>query len=92
MKKSYQFNLTRSTKRITLLKNNKTIEVFMQMKEVFELKTGDEKSKEEHMADYLESLKAIEEAMEPYKDQKRDNRQRRIRNLYSRLTNVMDNL
>lgn len=35
-------------------------------------KFQDEKSKEEHMADYLESLKAIEEAMEPYKDQKRD--------------------
>jgi hypothetical protein len=39
---------------------------------VYEIKLADEKSKEEHMADYLESLKAIEEAMEPYKDQKRD--------------------
>lgn len=37
-----------------------------------QLKLASEKTKEEHMADYLESLKAIEEAMEPYKDQKRD--------------------
>ena len=37
-----------------------------------QVKFQDEKTKEEHMADYLESLKAIEEAMEPYKDQKRD--------------------
>ena len=35
-------------------------------------KADDAKTKEEHMADYLESMKAIEEAMEPYKDQKRD--------------------
>ena len=32
----------------------------------------DTKSKEEHIADYIESLVAIEEAMEPYKQQKRD--------------------
>jgi hypothetical protein len=30
------------------------------------------KSKEEHISDYIESLKAIEEAMEPYKEQKRE--------------------
>ena len=30
------------------------------------------KSKQEHIADYIESLKAIEEAMEPYKEQKRE--------------------
>ena len=30
------------------------------------------KSKEEHISDYIKSLKAIEEAMEPYKEQKRD--------------------
>ena len=30
------------------------------------------KSKEEHIADYIASLKAIEEAMEPYKEQKRE--------------------
>ena len=35
-------------------------------------KADDAKTKEEHMADYLESMKAIEEAMEPYKDQKRE--------------------
>ena len=32
----------------------------------------DTKSKKEHIADYIESLVAIEEAMEPYKQQKRD--------------------
>ena len=32
----------------------------------------DTKSKEEHIADYIASLKAIEEAMEPYKEQKRE--------------------
>ena len=32
----------------------------------------DTKSKEEHISDYIESLKAIEEAMEPYKEQKRE--------------------
>jgi hypothetical protein len=30
------------------------------------------KSKQEHIADYIESLKTIEEAMEPYKEQKRE--------------------
>ena len=30
------------------------------------------KSKEEHISDYIESLKAIEEAMEPYTEQKRE--------------------
>ena len=39
---------------------------------VLEEKLADEKSKEEHMADYLESMKALEEAMEPYKEQKRE--------------------
>ena len=29
------------------------------------------KTKQEHIADYIESLKAIEEAMDPYKEQKR---------------------
>ena len=32
----------------------------------------DTKSKEEHINDYIESLVTIEEAMEPYKEQKRD--------------------
>ena len=35
-------------------------------------KLQDEKTKEEHMADYLESMKALEEVMEPYKEQKRE--------------------
>jgi len=30
------------------------------------------KSKEEHISDYIESLKAIEEAMAPYQEQKRE--------------------
>ena len=32
----------------------------------------EEKSKEQHMADYIASMKALEEAMEPYKEQKRE--------------------
>jgi hypothetical protein len=35
-------------------------------------KADDAKTTEEHMADYLESMKSLEEAMEPFKDQKRD--------------------
>lgn len=31
-----------------------------------------ERTKEQHMADYLASLKALEEEMEPYKEQKRE--------------------
>jgi hypothetical protein len=30
------------------------------------------KSKEEHIADYIESLKAIEDCMKPYQEQKRE--------------------
>ena len=32
----------------------------------------DSKSKIEHISDYIESLKAIEECMEPFKEQKRE--------------------
>jgi hypothetical protein len=32
----------------------------------------EEKNKEQHMADYIASMKALEEAMEPYKEQKRE--------------------
>ena len=32
----------------------------------------DTKSKEEHISDYIKSLKAIEDSMEPYKEQKRE--------------------
>jgi hypothetical protein len=35
-------------------------------------KADDAKTKEEHMADYLDSMKALEDAMEPFKEQKRD--------------------
>ena len=35
-------------------------------------KADDAKTTEEHMADYLESIRVLEEEMEPYKDQKRD--------------------
>ena len=38
------------------------------------------KSKEEHISDYIESLKAIEEAMEPYKEQKRELKSEYIEN------------
>ena len=30
------------------------------------------RSKEEHMADYIKSMKTLEDAMEPYKEQKRE--------------------
>jgi hypothetical protein len=32
----------------------------------------EEKSKEQHMADYIASMKALEDAMEPFKEQKRE--------------------
>ena len=32
----------------------------------------EEKSKEQHMADYIASIRALEEAMEPFKEQKRE--------------------
>ena len=35
-------------------------------------KADDAKSTEEHMAEYIESMKALEDAMEPYKEQKRE--------------------
>ena len=35
-------------------------------------KADDAKTTEEHMADYIESLRVLEEEMEPYKEQKRD--------------------
>ena len=35
-------------------------------------KADDAKTTEEHMADYLESMRVLEEEMEPYKEQKRD--------------------
>ena len=38
------------------------------------------KSKQEHIADYIESLKAIEEAMEPYKEHRKDLRKNYVDN------------
>jgi len=35
-------------------------------------KADDAKTTEEHMADYIESLRVLEEEMEPFKEQKRD--------------------
>lgn len=35
-------------------------------------KADDAKTTEEHMADYIESMRVIEQEMEPLKDQKRD--------------------
>ena len=35
-------------------------------------KADDAKTTEEHMADYIESIRVLEEEMEPYKEQKRD--------------------
>ena len=39
---------------------------------VIEHKLAHEKTTAEHQADYLQSLQALEEAMEPYKEQKRE--------------------
>ena len=33
------------------------------------------KTKEQHMGDYIKSMKALEDAMEPYKEQKRELRE-----------------
>jgi len=43
-------------------------------------KADDAKTTEEHMAEYIESMKAIEDAMEPYKEQKRDLRTNYVEN------------
>ena len=39
---------------------------------VIEEKFACEKTTQEHMADYLESIKAIEDCIKPYQEQKRD--------------------
>ena len=39
-----------------------------------------EKDRDQHMKDYIASLKAIEDAMEPYKEQKRDLRSEYVEN------------
>ena len=46
---------------------------FRNKEEVVVMATETEvKTKEQHMADYIASLKALEEAMEPFKEQKRE--------------------
>tara|TARA_B100001989_G_scaffold244314_1_gene212941 strand:- start:446 stop:739 length:294 start_codon:yes stop_codon:yes gene_type:complete len=39
-----------------------------------------DKEKEDHMVDYIQSMKAIEDAMEPYKEQKRELKSEYIEN------------
>jgi len=43
-------------------------------------KADDAKSTEEHMVEYLESMRALEDAMEPFKEQKRDLKQNYVEN------------
>ena len=52
--------------------NLDTYTVTNNLKVVINADMRETKSKEEHISDYIESLKAIEEAMEPYKEQKRE--------------------
>tara|TARA_B100000131_G_C17863765_1_gene511237 strand:- start:191 stop:478 length:288 start_codon:yes stop_codon:yes gene_type:complete len=48
------------------------IKLFNDEQIVMMAEANDVKSKEQHMADYIKSMKALEEAMEPYKEQKRE--------------------
>ena len=48
------------------------IKLFNDEQIVMMAEASDVKSKEQHMADYIKSMKALEEAMEPYKEQKRE--------------------
>ena len=46
---------------------------FRNKEQVVVMATADEaKTKEQHMADYITSMKALEDAMEPFKEQKRE--------------------
>ena len=46
---------------------------FRNKEEVVVMATAEEvKTKEQHMADYIASMKALEDAMEPFKEQKRE--------------------
>ena len=47
-------------------------QLFTPIKIVVSQNYEETKTKQEHIADYIESLKAIEEAMDPYKEQKRE--------------------
>ena len=39
---------------------------------VMEVSMEEEKTKEQHQADYIASMRALEDAMEPFKEQKRE--------------------
>lgn len=43
-------------------------------------KADDAKTTEEHMSDYIQSMRALEEEMEPYKEQKRELKQNYVEN------------
>ena len=47
-------------------------EVFTQVPLAIVEEYQEPRSKEEHMGDYIKSVKALEDAMEPYKEQKRE--------------------
>jgi len=47
-------------------------EVFSQIPLAIVDEYEEPRSKEEHMGDYIKSMKALEDAMEPYKEQKRE--------------------
>ena len=47
-------------------------EVFTQVPLAIVEEYEEPRSKEEHMGDYIKSMKALEDAMEPYKEQKRE--------------------
>ena len=47
-------------------------EAFTQVPLAFVEEYEEPRSKEQHMGDYIKSMKALEDAMEPYKEQKRE--------------------
>ena len=47
-------------------------EVFSQVPLAIVEEYEEPRSKEQHMGDYIKSVKALEDAMEPYKEQKRE--------------------
>ena len=47
-------------------------EVFTQVPLAIVEEYEEPRSKEQHMGDYIKSVKALEDAMEPYKEQKRE--------------------
>ena len=55
-----------------LYSNRSGLEVFSQIPLAIVDEYEEPRSKEEHMGDYIKSMKALEDAMEPYKEQKRE--------------------